>query len=379
MNTRKRFYLIFTMAILFLTTFMGCQNPANSGTGDGSGNTQKPDTKFEKGWYKYTTTVNSISQNYYFYYDENKSLSRAGNETNEFTGTVFKTYKTNTGFSWETLSKAENSDNITFKKIEEDKLPDWTGKSSAENIETQKRTKLSELANSLEEFLKGTSRKNDTIEISNIDSTIETDNTNNIYITASIKFDNAPDSAEKYLNFSSQTFTTARFYIDDSDDKTIILVNLNDSPYSSDAKTLWKNNEKYYYIKVDMSDKELVFYYAANNVLNLVAYEKNNNQNEENDNKNINALLIGTWYCSDAELFSCLIFNEGGTGKACVYDNSDNYSSFSWSVDKNEITMEGDFKNTNPQYSSKTFSVSADELCFEKLNGLSNLKYTRQE
>ena len=104
--------------------------------------------------------------------------------------------------------------------------------------------------------------------------------------------------------------------------------------------------------------------------------EDENGDNEETTSQTQNLLIIGLWYCPGAGLFQYLEFYNDGTGKA--YISSDNYSSFSWSINGFEITLTGNLSNTDSRYGSKNFTVSTDTLWFEKLCGLSDLTFTRQ-
>ena len=105
--------------ILFLmlaAALFGCKNSA----GNNDDNTANQNN-FEAGWYKYTISASGTTKQYFLCYDANKVLTRVGSEESEYTGTVFETYKNNEGFSYDTLSKSQDS-YATFKKISDSEL-----------------------------------------------------------------------------------------------------------------------------------------------------------------------------------------------------------------------------------------------------------------
>lgn len=115
--------------ILFLmlaAALFGCKNSA----GNNDDNTANQNN-FEAGWYKYTISASGTTKQYFLCYDANKVLTRVGSEESEYTGTVFETYKNNEGFSYDTLSKSQDS-YATFKKISDSELPEWAKKEDEE-------------------------------------------------------------------------------------------------------------------------------------------------------------------------------------------------------------------------------------------------------
>ena len=108
---------------------------------------------------------------------------------------------------------------------------------------------------------------------------------------------------------------------------------------------------------------------------NLGNNEDDNNNDNNNDgedvSENINAMFIGTWYCSKGSLMAYLEFYSDGTGKAYMND-SNNYSSFRWSINNNILTFEGNVRNTT------AFTITEDTLYLDSLCGLNNLTYTKQ-
>lgn len=203
----KKISLVF-VTILALVLF-GCSNSANSGSDSNSNNTNPSGVTFSEGWYKYTVSVQGTTQNYYLKYDSNKNLVRAGNDTVEFTGTVFNNYKNNDGFSFDTLSQASNE--ASFRKITESELPSWATNTNNTNNEE---TYLSAACSFLQNFASGTNNQSDTITFSNVNSTIRRDINNEPYITCNISATCNNQNA-KYLFNTTNTyvnFANVRIY-----------------------------------------------------------------------------------------------------------------------------------------------------------------------
>ena len=205
--------------ILFLmlaAALFGCKNSA----GNNDDNTANQNN-FEAGWYKYTISASGTTKQYYLCYDANKVLTRVGSEESEYTGTVFETYKNNEGFSYDTLSKSQDS-YATFKKISDSELPEWAKKSSQESQDnfTPNPEKLLELSNFLSAFYKGTCTyetitepERDKIEFLNISNVISKDEFDNSYITCTVKCTNNSDYVkEDIYNNQNLTNKTIRIY-----------------------------------------------------------------------------------------------------------------------------------------------------------------------
>lgn len=164
--------------ILFLmlaAALFGCKNPA----GNDDDNTANQNN-FEAGWYKYTISASGTTKQYFLCYDENKVLTRVGSEESEYTGTVFETYKNHEGFSYDTLSKSQDS-YATFKKISDSELPEWA------------KTEVAEL------WLKAN-------EIKTVNDLIGkfkyTDESNNFYVILTLAPENSTSSITVYKNNS---------------------------------------------------------------------------------------------------------------------------------------------------------------------------------
>ncbi len=200
----KQLKFILMAALAF--ALIGCSNSANN-----NDNNSSTGTNFVQGWYKYVTSVQGTTQNYYLCYDANKTLTRAGSESVEFTGVVFDNYKDNDGFSYDTLSNASNES--SFRKISDSELPSWATQSNNSNNEE---THLSELCSFLQNFSSGINNQNDTVTITNINSTIRRDSDNEPYVSCNISATCNNQNAKYLFNTTNTSISliNVRMFID---------------------------------------------------------------------------------------------------------------------------------------------------------------------
>lgn len=83
-------------------------------------------TKFEAGWWKYTTKSSSVTQTFYFEFDEDKNIIRAGKPEEEIKGAELEAYKTNPSFTWDVLVKACIKTDTTETTFVKCNAPEWS-------------------------------------------------------------------------------------------------------------------------------------------------------------------------------------------------------------------------------------------------------------
>ncbi len=213
----KKLRYILMAALAF--ALIGCSNPSNTSDNKSDDKNDTPaKTTFVQGWYKYTVSVQGTTQNYYLCYDANKTLTRAGSDSVEFTGVVFDNYKNNDGFSFDTLSKASNES--SFKKISDSELPSWATQNNTSNNEE---TYLTELGNFLQSFSSGTNNQGDTVTFTNISTNVLKDTNNEPYLTCSISATCNYQNAQNlfYTTNSSIIYTNARVFFDYKSDTNL--------------------------------------------------------------------------------------------------------------------------------------------------------------
>ena len=232
----KKLRFILMAALAF--ALIGCSNPSNTSDNKSDDKNDTPaKTTFVQGWYKYTVSVQGTTQNYYLCYDANKTLTRAGSDSVEFTGVVFDNYKNNDGFSFDTLSKASNES--SFKKISDSELPSWATQSNTSNNEE---TYLTELGSFLQSFSSGTNNQGDTVTLSNISSTILKDNSNEPYITCNIFATCNHQNAQNlfYTTNTSVSISNVRLFFDYKSETHInFIVDFTNTKNKSEVKNIY--------------------------------------------------------------------------------------------------------------------------------------------
>ena len=113
----KKFYVFLMAAITLLA--ISCSNPAatNSDSNSSSSSSTGSSSSFTGGWYK-LTQGNQVT---YLYYAANKTVTRAGNSTSEYTsGNQLNTFKSAT-FNFDNASANYNLTRVT------NNFPSWCG------------------------------------------------------------------------------------------------------------------------------------------------------------------------------------------------------------------------------------------------------------
>lgn len=112
---KKYLFIIFSL-IAAILSFSCAQNDDSE--------SEKQEEKIAAGWYLYTTNANSTdSQSTYLYVNSSGAIERAGNKSNEYTGTELENLKKSLSYS--ICKKNADGTKITF---EQTKMPDWTNK-----------------------------------------------------------------------------------------------------------------------------------------------------------------------------------------------------------------------------------------------------------
>lgn len=146
---------------------------------------------------------------------------------------------------------------------------------------------------------------------------------------------------------------------------------------SEDVCYFDRNNER---IQLYSTHSGMITFKLVNKTANIesntccVTFVDNSSTNNSGTNTTPSDLILGTWYCSNAGLFSYFEFYSNGTGKTYASSPS-NYSSFSW-------TLSGELlKLTGNVYGRIEVSVTETKLIFYDCELFTNnptLRYTKQ-
>ena len=114
--------LALLVSAMILLVFSSCSSDENDSSSASPVNTTNENSSFSKGWYAYTASASGVTQKYFFYYDENHELTRAGSELQEWTGSVFNSMKNSYGY--------ESVKEYLIKINDNSSLPSWASANS---------------------------------------------------------------------------------------------------------------------------------------------------------------------------------------------------------------------------------------------------------
>lgn len=116
MKKFKNFLILALTALMFISC---AQDDVESSSSEKA-------TKFEAGWWKYTTKSSSVTQTFYFEFDKDKNIIRAGKPEEEIKGAELEAYKTNPSFTWDVLVKACIKTDTTETTFVKCNAPEWS-------------------------------------------------------------------------------------------------------------------------------------------------------------------------------------------------------------------------------------------------------------
>ncbi len=118
-NKLTNLFLVLGLTLSTIFCFTGCtQEPSEE---------EEPEIEFKSGWWKYTLKGTDFDKNWYFYYNEEKKITKAGDDEKEFLQAQLEYVQQQQNFSFDSCyTTGLNNEYYTFTYIEDkSKLPIW--------------------------------------------------------------------------------------------------------------------------------------------------------------------------------------------------------------------------------------------------------------